>query len=194
MLASSGFTDVYSMEGGIRAWQGLTAAGAPEAGMAYFPENASAAELIGLAWLLEEGSRRFYSELPKHVRDNDAAGLFLQLAASEQLHEASLAKLYKAVADRDPAPDFPGSLLRPGSTDDVMEGGVRVRSALDWAKGRSVTEVLELALALETSSYDLYIKMERKAKDTRSKEVFSELFSGEKNHLDRLASLMDRKL
>lgn len=161
--------------------------------MAYFPENASAEELIGLAWLLEDGSLRFYSELSKRVRDSDAAGLFRQLGVSEQLHVSALTRLYKEITDSDPSSDFPGSLLRPGTPDDIMEGGVSVPGALDWAKGSSVTDVLELALALEASSYDLYIKMERRAGDSRSKKVFSILSSGEKNHLDRLASLMGRK-
>ena len=41
MLASAGFGTVHSMEGGIHAWQGLTAAGPPEAGMSFFPADAS---------------------------------------------------------------------------------------------------------------------------------------------------------
>ena len=44
------------MEGGIRAWKGLTASGAPEAGIAYFPPESSPSELTALAWILEDGT------------------------------------------------------------------------------------------------------------------------------------------
>jgi len=35
-FGGEGFENVFSMEGGIRAWEGLVAEGSPEAGMAYF--------------------------------------------------------------------------------------------------------------------------------------------------------------
>lgn len=194
MLSTVGFREVYSMEGGIRAWEGLIATGAPEAGMAHFPEKASAEELIVLAWLLEKGSRRFYSELPEHVSDKDAGDIFQNLVVSEQRHMSALADLYGNLTGKEPAVVFSRSLPAPGTPDDVMEGGVSVSEALAWVKGRSVTEALELAMALETNSYDLYIKMGRKVTEGRSKKVFSLLASGEKNHLERLAALLDKKL
>jgi rubrerythrin len=75
-----------------------------------------------------------------------------------------------------------------------MEGGVKVSEALSWIEGRSITEVLELAMGLETNSYDLYIKMGRRMTDAASKEVFSRLASGEKDHLERLVGLLEARL
>jgi hypothetical protein len=63
ILAGAGFRKVASMEGGISAWDGLVAAGPPEAGMARFAAAASAEELIALAWYLEAGSRTFYGRI-----------------------------------------------------------------------------------------------------------------------------------
>ncbi len=71
-----------------------------------------------------------------------------------------------------------------------MEGGVRVGDALDWAKGKEVTEIVEFSLALEIHSYDLYLKMERQINDPRSVQVFHLLSGEEKQHLERLSLLL----
>lgn len=187
MLLTEGFREVYSMEGGIHAWEGLIATGGPESGMAWFPEAASSMDLVTLAWLLEDGSRRFYSEVPSLLHDKDAAGLFAQLVIAEEHHQTALSELYrtmKGADDRMPAE----------SGEDFMEGGVKVSEALSWIKGRSVTDVLELAMGLETNSYDLYIKMARKMSDENSKKLFSTLALAEKDHLDRLIGWFEKKV
>ncbi len=182
------------MEGGIRAWEGLAAVGLPDAGMAYFPETATPAELIALAWQLEEGSRRFYAEIPSLVDDAEAADLFRNLASAEEHHKASLAALHTRSMGREPGPDVPGSLISSGPANDRMEGGMQVSEALAWARGKGMQEVLELSLAVETNSLDLYIKMGRKIDDGQSKEVFLTLLSEEQKHLSQLASLLDKRL
>jgi rhodanese-related sulfurtransferase/rubrerythrin len=194
MLVTAGFREVYSLEGGMRAWDGLAAIGAPEAGMAFFPEKATVEELIALAWLLEEGTRRFYSELPAIVVDHDAATLFQSLVEAEQHHQETLTGLYRSVTGQAPGAEFPRSLVESGSFGDIMEGGMGVSEALDWARDRKLTDVLDLAIALETNSYDLYGKMSQKGIDTKSREVFFLLSAGEKKHLERLAGLLERKL
>ena len=49
-------------------------------------------------------------------------------------------------------------------------------------------------MALETNSYDLYIKMRRQMKDAKSREVFDQLSKEEKKHLELLAELFERKV
>jgi rubrerythrin len=73
-----------------------------------------------------------------------------------------------------------------------MEGGVRVSEALGWTAGRDAADILDLSIALESNAYDLYIKMERMVKDDHAKMVFSMLAGGEKRHLDRMASLIEK--
>ena len=75
-----------------------------------------------------------------------------------------------------------------------MEGGMRVSEALKWLKGKNSETIFELAMALETNSYDLYIKMRRQMKDEMSQQVFDQLSKEEKRHLEMLAALFDRKL
>lgn len=189
---TGGFTNAASMEGGIKAWRGLKAEGPPEAGMAFFSSAADAGELIGLAWLLEDGSRNFYDAVASMQSAPETARLFRSLAAAEEHHKESLRTLYRSVTSKEPDSAFPQGLAVATSDDGRMEGNVRVAEALGWAKGRSEQELLELSMALETDSYDLYIKMGRTVPGEAARTVFARLIDEEKEHLARMAELLDR--
>jgi len=182
------------MQGGMRAWEGGVAEGVPGAGTAYFTAAGKPEEVIALAWILEEGSRRFYSELPSLVADEETKRLFSGLTTAEEHHKASLVNLYKTYTGEEPGPDFPGSIVQTEASGDIMEGGMRVSEALKWLKGKNSETIFELAMALETNAYDLYIKMSRQLKDARPREVFDRLSKEEKKHLELLAALFERKV
>jgi rubrerythrin len=185
------------MDGGISAWNGLMAKGAPDAGIAFFTPAHSAEQLLGLSWILEDGSRRFYSSLKSIVEDNEARALFEDLLGAEESHKAALSELYRDMSNKEIRPGFPWYLMEdisPVRDDDIMEGGMSIREALQWSKERSLPDVLELLIALETNAYDLYIKLERSFEDLKAKQVFKKLFGEEKRHLERLTSLLDARL
>jgi rhodanese-related sulfurtransferase/rubrerythrin len=194
LLEGEGLRNVYSMLGGMRAWEGLVAEGLPEAGTAYFAAAGKPEEFIALAWMLEEGSRRFYAVVPSLVADEETRKLFSELAAAEEHHKVSLLKLYMTLAGEKPASDFPESIIPGAATGDTMEGGMSVSGALKWVKDKKPEAILELAIALETNSYDLYIKMRRQMKEAESTEVFDRLSKEERRHLELLAELFERKV
>jgi sulfur-carrier protein adenylyltransferase/sulfurtransferase len=181
------------MEGGIRAWKGLVASRLPESGIAYFSAAAKPEEMVALAWFLENGSRRFYAELGRRLNEPGLSGLYAELASAEERHEATLLDLYREFAGAPPHDGFPKSVISVENEDDVMEGGMRVAEALRWTDGKSSAEVLELSLALETNSYDLYLNMERRLRDGPSSRVFRDLSAEEKQHLERLSSLLEER-
>lgn len=182
------------MEGGFHAWKGFFAKGAPEAGMAYFSPGTKPEELMALAWLLEDGSRKFYSEIAKILEDREAVHFFQGLAADEENHQGSLFKIYQEISGLESDPGFPGSFIaaEPGET--YMEGGVRLSEALEWMKEKSVRDILELSISLEVNSQDLYIKMEQRVEDPKAKKGFEILSENEKIHLERLNSLFEKSL
>ena len=182
------------MQGGIHAWKGLVAEGAPESGIAYFSSAAKAEELIALAWWLEDGSRKFYSGLAAVMGDQEAENLFKDLTKAEEHHQTSLLNLYQEFSGLTSGSGFPGSVMSAEKEGDVMEGGIRVSEAIQWAKGRSVTEILEFSLSSETNSYNLYVKMEHQLKDQRSAQVFHRLSGEEKQHLERLSALFEKRI
>ena len=191
MLKTAGFPDVASMAGGIKAWQGLVSAGPPEAGMAFFTAAADAGELIALAWLLEDGSRRFYAAAAQTPSAPEAAGLFGALVKAEEQHKNTLQALYREATGREAGPGFPKGLAVAQDGEDRMEGGVKVSEALAWARGKGTRDLLELSMALETDSYDLYIKMSRIVPGEHARKVFRRLVAEEKEHLKRMAELID---
>jgi rubrerythrin len=182
------------MQGGINAWKGWVAEGAPESGMAYFSPASKPEELMALAWYLEDGSQKFYSEVVKMLEDQQAKDLFKTLSEAEEGHKASLLKLYKEFSGVITGERFPTSVISPEGEGDVMEGGIRLRDALKWAKGKKVKEILELSISSETNAYDLYLKMKHHTKDEASANVFQALSGEEKQHLERLSSLLEERL
>ncbi len=182
------------MQGGIHAWKGLVAGGTPESGIVYFSAATKAEELIALAWWLEDGSRQFYSELAAVTGDQEVKNLFKDLTIAEKHHQTSLLKLYQEVSGLTSESGFPGSVMSPEKEGDVMEGGIRVSEALQWAKGKSVTEILEFSLSSETNSYDLYVTMEHRTRNQRSAQVFHLLSGEEKQHLERLSALFHKRI
>jgi rubrerythrin len=193
-LTGAGFRQAYSMEGGINAWRGLTAEGLPDSGMAYFTPATRPEELIALAWYLEKGSHTFYSELSQRPIDQAAKDLFKELAVAEEHHQASLSKLHQDFTGATSTSGFPDSVIPPPERGEVMEGGMHVSEALEWAGRKPIRDVLELSVSLEANSYDLHLRMKARMEDARSKEVFAVLSREEKDHLDQLSSLLEKKL
>ena len=192
VLAREGFKEAYSMEGGIHAWKGLRATGAPEAGMVYFEPGKKPEELIALAWMLEEGSCKFYLEMGKKEKSPEAVALFRELSDDEEKHKSSLFKVYQKRSGKDSDPGFPRSLLSLESGVDYLEGGIVLKKALEWAQGKGLKDILEFSVSLEVNAVDLYIKMERKVEGKEAKEVFQALSNQERNHLKRLTAALQK--
>ena len=194
-LLGAGLENVYSMEGGIRAWKGMVARGLPEAGMAYFSPAANGEEIVGLAWALEEGSKLFYQGVSEQFADDpEIQKTFGWLVSAEQNHEKHLLETYEALTGVQP--DF--VKLRAKFSDSlngaVMEGGISVKDGLEWVKGKGVSESLELAMAMEVNAYDLYIKMSRAIDDKQAQQIFEKLSEEEQIHLEKLAKLLDARV
>jgi len=182
------------MKGGIRAWEGFVAEGIPEAGMAYFSPATRPEEMIALAWLLEDGTCKFYESIANMMEDQEARGFFYDLKRSEENHKTTLWKMCEEISGRTPSSEFPATVISGEPAGDVMEGGMVVSEALKWSKGKTLKEILELSISLETNSYDLYLKMDQKAEDRNSRQIFKTLSDEEKKHLERLTSLFLKTL
>ncbi len=182
------------MQGGIRAWEGFVAKGIPEAGMAYFSPAVRPEEMIALAWLLEDGSRKFYESLAEMIGDQETKSLFQNLKRSEENHKTTLWEMYEVVSGRPAVSGFPDTVIPKEPRGDVMEGGMLISEALKWSEGKALKEILDLTMSLETNSYDLYLKMERSVEGNSSKQIFKTLSEEEKKHLEQLTSLFLKKL
>ncbi len=181
------------MEGGIKAWEGFVAQGPPEAGIFYFEPGKKPEELVALAWMLEDGSREFYSSASGLLEDREIRFFLQKLSSDEENHKSRLFQIYRELSGMKVDPEFPRSLLRGDSGIQYMEGGVPLTKALEWVRGKEPREILELCISLEVNSEDLYLKMERKVEEKEAKRVFKILAVQEKHHLERLVRLFEKR-
>lgn len=194
VLNNAGFKEVYSMSGGINAWDGLVAEGELEMGTAWFATATKAEEYLALAWLLEDGSRQFYAELARYFHEAPAGDFFKRLIAAEDAHKETLHKLYHGLSTRSAGDDFPAAVL-PGTVFETMlEGGLPLAEALRWLPGKTAQQALELAISLEVNAYDRYRIMSLAAADQEARQAFKRLAGEEKSHLVLLSDELDRWL
>ncbi len=176
----------YSMAGGIDAWNGFTASGPPEMGMLVFAGTESPEELIALSWALEEGSRRFYAAVAGTLQDKEAGAFFEKLVLAEESHKKTVVQLYGEITGNESSL----ALSERGDLQDIMEGGVRVSEALEWAQGKEAADILQYAMSLEINAYDLYLKMVKRFEEEPPATIFETLAKEEEVHLNRMAELL----
>lgn len=192
LMKGQGFNRTYSIEGGITAWKGLVATGEYDAGMFLLDERKTTEELISLACVLEDGTRRFYEKTQELLQDRDAKPVFESLITDEVKHKAMILEAYRKIKGIHITDEF----LEKESLTGFMEGGVSIEEILMWLKApdRTLQDVLELSMQVETNSLDLYIKMLHEIEDENAQKVFGVLIAEEKAHLSRLGKLLDNKL
>lgn len=193
ILIGSGFKEVYNMEGGISAYNGIKASGGPEAGMFCFPESLTPVELTAVAYLVENGTLWFLKGLKEILREKDFMILIDRLSESKIENKSRIIKLFKDLTGKEPERDFPKGVLET-PPEDMMAGCVNVSDALKWAKGKSIMEVLEFMMAIEANAFDLYLKMGRNVKSKEAKKVFMVLSEVERRHLEIVTLAFEENL
>jgi len=192
LLKRMGFEDIFSMKGGIEAWNGNVATGDYDAGLFLIEGRKTVDEFVTLAWAMEEGARIFYSRAMDLVEDTEAKDLLTTLVKAEENHKAALAKTLSRIKEKDMTDD----IIKSSSLDNIMEGGISVDKAIEWLGDQedSLISVLELSMHLEANSLDLYMKMHNELENDEVKNVFSGLVKEEKAHLARLGNLLNEKI
>ncbi len=194
VLNNAGFKEVYSMSGGINAWEGLVAEGELEMTTAWFVTATKAEEYLALAWLLEDGARQFYAALAQHFHESPVGDFFQRLVAAEDAHKETLHDLYHGLSTRSTGDDFPAVALPGPAGETMLEGGLSLAEALRWLPGKTAQQALELAISLEVNAYDRYQIMSREAVDLEGQTAFGKLADEEKVHLGLLSDELDRWL
>lgn len=189
LLISAGFERVWNLDGGLQAWEGLVAWGAPKAAMAWFDPARSESDYIALAWVLEESARKFYATMAERFDSDQDSSLFAKLSQQEEGHMAMLLKTYRSITGTDQMTH----VLDP-KVEVQMEGGVPLSDALSWSEDRTALEILEFSVAAEANAYDRYLKIAKHAKEPQITEAFTQLADAEKKHLMRLSQAFERAL
>jgi rubrerythrin len=157
--------------------------------MIVFAGTESPEELIALAWALEEGSRTFYASLADRLQDREAAAFFEKLVLAEQSHKRTLVQLYGEITGKESS----AALSEREDLRDIMEGGVGISEALEWAQDKEAADVLQYAMSLEINAYDLYLKMVKRFEGEPPSAIFDTLAKEEEAHLNRMGELLGKR-
>ena len=186
-MAGQGFKDVYNLKGGIMAWHGLTAAGPAEVGMAVLRGDETPAEIIVLAFGMEEGLRSFYEAMASQTPDQEVSALFGNLAGIEVLHKEKLYRLYRRYDSG--VVNMEGLEIKIEA--EIMEGGLTAEEfiAQNRSAMKTVPDILDVAMMIEAQALDLYMRYSQKTEDRESKETLYDIAEEEKAHLAALGHL-----
>ena len=189
LLAGQGFTEVYNLKGGIKAWEGQQAAGPVEVGMAMISGRETPAEIIVLAYGMEEGLKGFYGLMAARSDSKEVSGLFDKLAGIEVRHKEKLFELFRRLSEE----EFDREAFERDIVVTAMEGGLTAEEFLasHQAVLETKVEVVSLAMELETQALDLYLRYSSTLEHGKTKEVLYQLAEEEKAHLRSLGGLME---
>ena len=191
MLAGKGFKKVYNLSGGIKAWQGLKAAGPVDMGLSPLRGDESPIEIIVLAYGMEKGLGDFYREMAGKTDDEEVIKVFKLLADVEEKHKERLLNLYLQLDEN--TPDKESFEVKTGKG--LLEGGFTTDEFIEKNSKvmESINGVLDIAMMLETQSLDLYLRYSQKIGDEKAKTVLFDLADEEKVHLVSLGDLIGKK-
>jgi len=189
MMAGQGFSDVYNLSGGFKAWKGEAAFGAEEKGLELFTGNESVEETLVVAYSLEEGLRNFYQKMQTRVSNSDARSLFEKLSEIEAKHQKHVFDEYIKLTG--------GSVTREEFEKNIvvkaLEGGLTTEEYAnlfhpDW---ESVSDIIEVAMSIEAQALDLYLRVSDRSGDSQSQKVLRQIADEERTHLIQLGKLIE---
>ncbi len=189
MLSGQGFGDVSNMLGGIMAWKGASATGAPDTGMGFLTGEESPKQILTLAYAMENGLGEFYQSLAEQTQNAGLKSAFAQLAGFEEKHKLVVYHLFKELC-----PESVGiEDLAKLATVKAIEGGKSAEEILAETSGfETARQALEMAMSIEAQALDLYMRFAGKAQTENARTVLRDLAKEEQGHLRALATLMDR--
>jgi rubrerythrin len=176
LLSGQGFKEAYNLDGGIKAWQGLEATGPQELNLDLVRGDETPAEILALAYQMEDSLQTFHKEM--HNRAEDHKHTILQLSAKIEQ---------------------PGKGLETSRVDSgqiVLEGGFDMVEFMEQNEPflKTVPNVIDLAMMLETQALDLYLRFAHKSANAETKDVLFKIAQEEKAHLAALGRLMEEKM
>lgn len=190
LLQGQGFREVYNLEGGIKAWDGLAAQGPAGWGLEILDPGEGPAQVLAAAFSLERGLAACYQALAQGAASPELAELYQRLAGFEDRHMARLRRAWEQL----PPDQRHGAELDPYGPAPRMEGGWAVEEfvAGHKAAGQGAEEAVMLAMGLETQALDLYLRLAGRLGRPDSREVLHALGEEEKKHLQYLAEMLER--
>jgi rhodanese-related sulfurtransferase/rubrerythrin len=191
LLSGFGFNEVYNLTGGIKAWQGNKATGPVELNLDLIRGDETPNEIIKLAYGMEQGLQRFYETMHSRTKDGELADFLWKMVDVEQIHKKALFDLL-AIVD---SPEQDLESFEAEVDSDIMEGGFDMTAFMEKNETylHTFSDVIDVAMMLETQALDLYLRFAEKSTMTTAKDVLFEIGKEERHHLASLGRFLEEK-
>ena len=179
---------IYNLQGGILDWNHLTLPDFPN--LKVFSPEGGEEVVYYQAMDLERGAYHYYSEVAKRFPDAAFTPIIKRLAHAAEEYARLIYNLYtEEISGAPPFEELYASL--PG---EVIEGGhslSTLRKLVDEFGEDPCVDIVELAIGIEFSAYDLYRNMaERFEKKSNLNKTFLSIAQAEKEHMRLAASML----
>jgi|SRR5208283_993089 len=145
------------------------------------------------AYLMEKGTREFYSQAARKSDAPAARSAFEELSAWEERHMEFIQYLYQAIMEDHDVKSFEDFKRRSSSP--FAEGGIPVKdleAKLEMVSIANDLEAITMALGIEGKAYSLYWRLSKTAAGTNARVVFKSMMEQEITHISYLKDMMTR--
>ena len=142
------------------------------------------------AYLMEKGTRVFYSGAAEKAANPEAKKMFAELSDWEERHMDFIQYLYQSIEDDRDVQGFSAFSERTDAP--VTEAGIPVKdleAKLEKYTFVNDQDALRMALEIEGKAYNLYRGLSEKASDSNARVVFDEMMEQELKHIDYLKKM-----
>jgi len=192
VLAASGphaHKNVLNMAGGIMAWNGQTLSDFPR--LQLFDKLQQPADLLFKSMDLEKGAWRFYSHVSATYGSQPFAPTIAGLEKIELAHARKIYGIWQPMTgSKTSFEDLFDSL-----SGDIMEGGEDLQTAIERLEGLAqdvCLTLMEMAMSVEVSAYDLYRTLANLAEQNETRDIFLSIAQAEKEHMRVLAKAVSQ--
>lgn len=194
LLSNQGFETIAYLQGGINAWEAPTASGPVAFHLRFLKGDEPPHRVIGMAYHMEEGLKRFHQEIESRTVDADLRDLLTQLIKAEESHQRTLVKLLEKVGQGGEE-EGPDNAPPAASEESLIEGGVDVAAFVRQNEYylQTVSGYLELTMMIEAQALDLYLRMGRESRNPVTREILLQIGEEEKGHLLMLGRFLENR-
>ena len=180
---------VYHLMGGMQAWEGKTLPGYPK--VKIFDKDQTLEKLLATAMDLEKGAWRFYQYAMDKYSDDPIRQTLEQVSIAEKAHATLIYRFWKKFQYNPP----PFDRIYQSLAGEILEGGHNFEETcrrLDAARKHGCMGVIELAMTIEYSAFELYRTMADRSENSEAQSTFLSIAQAEKAHMRTLTRAIDQ--
>jgi sulfur-carrier protein adenylyltransferase/sulfurtransferase len=174
---------VYHLMGGMMAWEGKTLSGYPK--VKIFDKCQTIEELLATAMNLEKGAWRFYQYAMERYSEDPIRLTLEQVSIAEKAHATLIYRFWQKFQHNPP----PFDQVYQDLSGEILEGGRNFEKTcrhLDSVQKHGCAAVIDLAMTIEYSAFELYRTMAERSENSEAQSIFLSIAQAEKAHMRAL--------